>query len=557
MICYFFEEPIYFLFSSDVPDLLYYSHIPAAVIAIIVGLFIFLNDRNALLNRLLFSICILFSGWAFLNLIAWTNIHSDILTFIWPYFGAISALLSIFSVYFVYVFTKKHDVPVLVKTIFLMLLAPVLILAPTWLNLSGFNIANCDAYGYENIIFKTYYVLLGILGMIWIFCLLIQSYITAIGKFRQQIILMGLGIELFLFLFFTMTFLASYLAGFGLIEDSNIEMYGLFGMTAFMIFIGILIVQFKAFNVKILAAQALLISLVILISSEFFFVDTTANKVLVGVTLLGTFIGGYFLVKSVKREVEQRERIEKLAKDLGLANKRLKELDKMKSEFVSIASHQLRSPITSIRGYVSMLLEGSYGAFPDKAHEVLEHVAESSKYMASSIEDYLNVSRIEAGTMKYEISNFDLKEQVESVVDELLPIAKQRGLSLLFHNESNIETTVKADVGKTRQVIMNFIDNALKYTKEGGVTVAIHSDIKKKKTWITIEDTGVGMSKETLEQVFEKFVRAKNANDVNTTGTGLGLYVAKMMISGMGGRVYATSKGEGHGSTFYIEYPLI
>src|SRR5690606_38662749 len=107
-------------------------------------------------------------------------------------------------------------------------------------------------------------------------------------------------------------------------------------------------------------------------------------------------------------------------------------LDKMKSEFVSIASHQLRSPITAIRGYVSMLVEGSYGKFPDKAREVLDRIAESSKFMAASIEDYLNVSRIEAGNMKYELSDFDLKEQTERVADEMRQVALKKGLVLIF-----------------------------------------------------------------------------------------------------------------------------
>jgi signal transduction histidine kinase len=277
--------------------------------------------------------------------------------------------------------------------------------------------------------------------------------------------------------------------------------------------------------------------------------------VIISVTLLGTLIGGYFLVRSVKREVEQREQIEKLATNLEKANERLKELDKMKSEFVSIASHQLRSPITAIRGYVSMLVEGSYGKFPDKAQEVLERIGESSKFMATSIEDYLNVSRIEAGNMKYELSDFNLKEQAEKVSDELRQVAMKKGLVLVFRSGVSGSGMVHADIGKVRQVIMNFIDNSIKYTPKGTVTVVAHDDPKQKKMWITISDTGIGMSKETLSEVFDKFVRAKNANQVNVTGTGLGLFVAKKMATGMGGKVWAESEGDGKGSQFHIEFP--
>jgi signal transduction histidine kinase len=124
-----------------------------------------------------------------------------------------------------------------------------------------------------------------------------------------------------------------------------------------------------------------------------------------------------------------------LTEQLAKANDRLKILDKMKSEFVSIASHQLRSPLTSIRGYASMLAEGSYGKLPEKAQEAANNIAESSKFMAMSIEDYLNVSRIEAGNMKYELSDFNLKDVAEKVVDEMRPTAMKKGLVMVFRSD--------------------------------------------------------------------------------------------------------------------------
>jgi signal transduction histidine kinase len=263
------------------------------------------------------------------------------------------------------------------------------------------------------------------------------------------------------------------------------------------------------------------------------------------------------LIKTVKREIEQKEQIEKLATSLQSANEKLKVLDKMKSEFVSIASHQLRSPLTSIRGYASMLGEGSYGKLTAKGQEVVERISESAKYMALSVEDYLNVSRIEAGNMKYEMSDFNLKEIAEKLVDELRPVALKKGLVIVFRSDCDGSCSVHADIGKTRQVIMNILDNSMKYTPKGTITVVAHDDPKKKKMYVTIQDTGVGMSKETQEEVFEKFVRAKNANNVNVTGTGLGLFVAKKMVTDMGGRVWAESEGEGQGSSFNIELPLL
>ncbi len=203
-----------------------------------------------------------------------------------------------------------------------------------------------------------------------------------------------------------------------------------------------------------------------------------------------------------------------------------------------------------------MLLEGSYGKLSAKATEAVERINDSSRYMAISVEDYLNVSRIEAGNMKYEKAEFNLRTEVEKIVDELRPTALKKGLLLTFKSDCSSGCTIFADIGKTRQVIQNLVDNAMKYTEKGTISVTTKDDVKKKKITIAIKDTGVGMSKQAQEDIFEKFVRAQNANRVNVTGTGLGLFVAKKMVDEMGGKVWGESEGEGKGSTFFIEFKL-
>jgi len=203
-----------------------------------------------------------------------------------------------------------------------------------------------------------------------------------------------------------------------------------------------------------------------------------------------------------------------------------------------------------------MILEGSYGTVPDKAREALERIADSSKFMISSVEDYLNVSRIESGNMKYEMSDFNLRDMVEQVVDELRQPAMKQGLLLTFRTDLTGKGIVNADPGKVRQALHNLINNSLKYTPKGSVMVSVGDDVKRKKMMVTISDTGIGMTQDTLDSLFAKFSRAKDANKTNISGTGLGLYVAKQMIEHMGGTICADSKGEGKGSTFTLELPL-
>lgn len=556
MICSLFETPTLLFFIHDAPPLLYYSHIPATILALLVGGYVYFKARTELLNRLLFIICIFFSCWTVTNLTLWTNIQSDLLIFLWPLLSVFASLISVYSVYFMYVFLEKRDAPIRMKITFLLLLLPVMLFAPTSVSVFGFDITDCDAFGYEGMLYKIYYVLIGVLGMIWILWMVFSKYRKSAQRVRKQILLMGMGIECFLISFFTLYFISSYLTQIGYLHDSRVEMFGLFGMTIFMIFIGVFIVRFKTFKVGILATQAFVLILILLIGSILFAVRSTSAFVITMITLILSCISGFMLIKSVKKEISQRQKIVDLAKRLKRANTHLISLDKMKSEFVSIASHQLRNPLTSIRGYTSMLTEGSYGKLPKKAQIAISNINESARNMTVLVEDYLNVSRIEAGNMQYSYSEFSVKEFVEKLIDDVRPIAIRKGLLLEYRTACEGKARVRADIGKLRQAVLNILDNALKYTETGSIEVLVTDNLKQRQVTITISDTGVGMSAATIEDLFQKFIRAKNANDINVTGTGLGLYVAKKMVEEMGGTIWAESDGEGKGSHFYIALPF-
>jgi len=556
MICYYYEAPTNLFFVEGVPELLYYSHIPASVFALTVGLFVFVNNPKSLLNRILLLIALCFTAIAVVNLITWTNNQSDIILFAWSLVGPFQALVSILCIYFIYVFLHKKDISWKIKSIFTLLLAPVLLLATTNLNLSGFDLATCDAFQYEGEYYTLYYNLLGLLAILWTSTLLVKNYRKADRYFKKQIVLMGIGLELFLFLFVTIFYLAQYLTSIGFIEDSRLELYGFFGMTFFMAMMGTLIVRFKTFNVGMVASQALLIVLVILTASQFTYVASRTGTVITAVTLVFTAIIGIILVRSVKKEIAQRAELLVLTGKLEKANVRLKDLDKLKSEYVSIASHQLRSPLTAIRGYASLLREGNYGKIPVKGLEALERIEDSSKLMAIGIEDYLNVSRIESGNMKYNYADFNLKDETEKVCDDLRAEALKKGLTIIFRSDLNSRGVINADIGKTIQILQNLINNSVKYTPKGSIRVLVRDDVVRKKIFVDIVDTGIGMDEDALETVFEKFERASNANSVNISGTGLGLYVALKMAEAMKGGITAHSEGANRGSRFTIEMPL-
>lgn len=537
-------------------DLLLYTHIPTALLALIFSVYVLVRRRDVV-SASLFFIVLCFSIWSFLDLNAWlVFLGADNTMFTWSLIDLFGVLMFFFSYRFVYSFIYKTDLPIYQYYVGLLLIAPTAVMIGAGHNLLGYYAPTCEALENSTSTYYLYFAQAVFLGAIlWISYARVR--VLQDVHERTQILLIASGVSIFLLFFLTASIVVTFLINYtSAANPYNYEIYGLFGMPILLIYLGYLIVRYKAFDIKLAGAQALIATLLGLVASKLFFISSTPDLVVSVATVLLVIIFGYFLVRSVKREIREKERNEVLAKDLAKANVRLRELDKLKSEFVSIASHQLRSPLTAIRGYASMLNEGSFGAIPEKAREPLQRIEESSRFMALSVDDFLNVSRIESGSMKYEKAIFSLSKLASAVADDLRPAATKKGLVLVYRSDSDTDMHVKADEGKIRQVIQNVVDNAMKYTPKGTVSIVAQDDEKTKRARVIVVDTGVGMSEETAATLFGKFVRAKNANSVNVYGTGLGLFIAKQMLEAMGGTLTAKSDGEGKGSTFTIELPL-
>ncbi|HRZ95622.1 MAG TPA: HAMP domain-containing sensor histidine kinase [Candidatus Moranbacteria bacterium] len=332
------------------------------------------------------------------------------------------------------------------------------------------------------------------------------------------------------------------------------ELYGLFGMPIFLGFLVYLIVQYKAFDIKILSVQALVVALVILIGSQFAFIQNPINMVLTGITLAIAVGFGWTLIRSVKMEVQRKEELQIMTNRLAQANDQLRKLDNAKSEFISIASHQLRTPLTAIKGFISLLLEGSYGKINSMLKDVLNKIYISNERLIDLVEDMLNLSRIESGRMEYDIKKVNMEEVLKEICDTFSIRSKEKGLKLELKLPENPLPEVTTDRNKIREVISNLVDNAIKYTLKGWVTVKLSQN--EDKVRIAVIDTGIGVPKEEMPYLFEKFSRGKDINRLNTGGTGLGLHVGKKMIESLSGKLWVESEGAGKGSTFIVELPV-
>ena len=252
------------------------------------------------------------------------------------------------------------------------------------------------------------------------------------------------------------------------------------------------------------------------------------------ISLAGEKIGTLVLLRNITRE---------------------KIVEKLKTEFVTISAHQLRTPLSAIKWTIRMLLDGDVGKLTDEQTEFLKKAYQSNERMVNLVNDLLNVTRIEEGRYLYNPEELDMIELIEKTIIPLKEIAERKNLKFEFLKPKEKEIKVRVDKEKISLAISNLVDNAINYTKEGKISIQFEYDSKDKQVKFSVKDTGIGISEEQQKRLFSKFFRGINAIKAETEGTGLGLFIAKNIIEAHGGRIWFESE-EGKGTTFYFTLPL-
>lgn len=240
----------------------------------------------------------------------------------------------------------------------------------------------------------------------------------------------------------------------------------------------------------------------------------------------------------------------RLNKEVKEANEKLKQLDHLKDEFISIASHELRTPMTIIKTYLWMVMSEKGGPITEKQKFYLDRAYSSTDHLITFVNDMLNVSRIESNRITLTLQSIELGKYMADSIQEFKVKADEQKIELQIR-DSKQPLYVQADPDKLREVITNIIGNALKFTPPGGsITISFTEDEKFIKTSIT--DTGAGIVEKDIPKLFQKFSVVGNdyLRKQNAQGTGLGLYITKSIIKLHGGKIEAISKGAGKGTTF-------
>lgn len=241
-----------------------------------------------------------------------------------------------------------------------------------------------------------------------------------------------------------------------------------------------------------------------------------------------------------------------LYQDIQQANQELKHLDKLKDEFVSLVSHELRTPLTTVKGFLSVVMDETKDTMDEEHKQMLKMAYGSTDRLIKLVNDMLDVSRIESGKLTINQTKLNLTDLVKNCIAELQPVSTKQKITVALDDKSDIAHYVSADPDKTKEVIINLVNNALKFTPQGGsVTLSCKEDQGMIIT--TVKDTGRGITPEDLTKLFGKFTRLEeNANQPKIEGTGLGLYISKAIVEAQGGRIWVTSEGRNMGTTFYF-----
>ncbi len=286
-------------------------------------------------------------------------------------------------------------------------------------------------------------------------------------------------------------------------------------------------------------------------TSIFFFVETKTEEML----FIFSIIIGIILIRNSFLEDSQRRNIFSLVEKSEIVHTRLEELDNLKTEFVSLATHQLRSPLAKIQGYSSMILEEEFCKLPAELKEPLQRIFLSSQNLGSLLNDFLDVAQIEKGESFYNLKSTNLVDILNKVESSFKDVFDNTGLKFTTTYNQNEEIKILADSQKTISAISKLLDNAVRYTPQGEITISLAE--KGDDVIVIIKDTGVGIEQSEIDQLFEKFRRGKNAYNTSVSGSGLGLYVAREIIESQEGRIWLKSDGPGKGSTAFVAFPLL
>ena len=366
---------------------------------------------------------------------------------------------------------------------------------------------------------------------------------------------------------------------------------------AYIVLITMSILRYKIINLNVASSLVFVVVLGVMLFADIFSASNTEERIYRAIVFLAAAMIGYQFIKAIITDTKRKRQLEYYSQELKGLNEKLKRTDAIKTEFISMASHELLTPISAIEGYLSMMVDEKIVAVGNpKAEKYLQSVYKSSNRLARLVADLLNVSRIEEERLLIEKKAVSILEMLQSTIDELRFKALASRITMNYTSQvSGQDALAYADSDKIKEVLINLSGNAIKFNRPGGVvhlwaqvwpTQAVqqrynqmarlavnrpeHGDgalkrivsqiytqmVGDKQMVIAVADNGVGISREDIGKLFQKFSRVGDWSTQEVQGTGLGLYISRAIVEMHHGRIWVESPGEGRGSIFYFSLPL-
>src|SRR3989344_263578 len=530
----------FFIFSDNVfAQLIYYSHLLPLAAILLFAIFVFINNRKSLPARWLFATSILLSAWLLSDLVLWAHEKPSVILFFWSLMILAEPMIYAGILYFVYALVD-NKYPSSRATLFIFLLfLPLIALLPTTLTLTGYNLSNCWREPIEGPMAFYPYVLGGMFT-VWVFLFGVKRYLDKKDPGERQKIVLIIGATMLLLLSFTLGNTVG-----SLLVDWSIGQYGLFGIPVFIALLSYLVVRFQALNIKLVGAQALMATLWILIISVLFVRTIESIRIIIAITGILLLVLGIALVRSVKREITQRELIQKQEQEL---------VNKQQENLLHFISHEIKGYLTKSEAGFAAIAEGDYGAIPEQLKTMATSALSDVRKGGKTVMEILDSSNMKKGTVDYKMQTFDFRTAVKEIVGHLKRDADKKGLTMDISISREGEYRLTGDEGKLRQhVIRNLEDNAIKYTPKGHIEV--HLSDGDGKIHFSVKDNGVGITPEHMKNLFTEGGHGKDSIKINVHSTGYGLFIAKQVVDMHGGKIWAESEGEGKGSRFVVELP--
>lgn len=521
-----------------------------ALLSLFLGFLVLFSDRKSISNWLFFAFNFFASLWIFSSLAAKYSTIDTVKPFVSIGFAAASLLVYFFLMFCI---TFPNNDKRFNKLWHILLIPPLAFAVFSFFDLVAIAVpSDINSFKVSNALLYIPYSLFLLIYIIASISRLIINYRNEKGITKSQIyyILMGSSLYAFLALLFSLVMPV-------ITHNPNIYEWGIYSVIIFLIFTAYAIVERGFLKTRVILTDAVVTGVIFILLVQVLLSDTIKRGLVNATILFIVSYGGLLIIKSVKKEIEQNKQLQLFAKKLERDKKQLIKVDRMKDEFLMMATHELTTPITAIRGKLAMAVEENMAHLDDEQKKYFTPALDATNRLNHLSQQLLNVTRIEQKELVINPEPISIDDLIKDVLVQYQGEANIKNNKLIY-NPKYKGKQISIDSKKIKEVVSNLIDNSLNFTKDGKITIETKMDESGQNLIVSIADTGAGIDEESKKDLFGKFNQS-NRFDPNSLqeqqGAGLGLYISKKFIELHGGKIWFESEKD-KGSTFYFSLPI-